>query len=107
MDFITDLPTCQGFNAIYTCVDRLTKLVRVCPCKVGENALTAQATSALFFNQIVWHFGVPDDVVHDRDVRFTSAFWKSLMSRMGTRCLFSTAHHPQTDGQTEHVRRSL
>jgi len=49
MDFVTSLPECKGFNAIYTCVDRLTKLVRVCPCKVGESALSASETAQLFF----------------------------------------------------------
>ena len=72
MDFITQLPTVSGYNAIYTCVDRLTKLVRVCPCKVGEGALGAAETAQLFFAQIVRQFGVPDDVLHDRDARFTS-----------------------------------
>ncbi len=80
MDFITDLPVRNGFNAIYTCVDRLTKLVRVCACKVGENALTASETAHLFFQQVVRHHGMPDDIVHDRDPRLMSAFWKSLMS---------------------------
>ena len=94
MDFITGMPDCLGFNAIYTCVDRLTKLVRVCPCATGGEPLSAGATASLFFNQVVRHFGIPDDVVHDRDARFTSAFWRELMHRLGTKCLFSTAHHP-------------
>jgi len=98
MDFITSLPSVSGYNAIFTCVDRLTKLVRVCPCSVGEGALGAPATADLFFHQVVRQFGVPDDVLHDRDARFTSSFWRSLMARLGTRCLYSTAHHPQTDG---------
>lgn len=37
MDFITGLPLSGGFNAIYTCVERLTKLVRITPCFVGES----------------------------------------------------------------------
>ena len=69
---ITALPTVSGYNAICTCVDRLTKLVRICPCSVGEGALGASATADLFFAQVSRQFGVPDDVLHDRDARFTS-----------------------------------
>ena len=94
MDFTCGLPVCQNFNAIYTCVDRLTKLVRVVPCYMGDNDLSARYTAHLFFQSIVRHYGLPDSVVHDRDPRFTSQFWRALMARMGTKCLFSTAHHP-------------
>ena len=98
MDFITNLPVSGGFNAIFTCVERLTKLVRVTPCHAGEGQLDAGGVARLFFDRIVRDFGVPKTIVSDRDPRFTGAFWSALMRMMGTRLAFSTAFHPQTDG---------
>ena len=55
----------------------------------------------LLFNNWVYFFGVHHYVIHDRDLRFTAAFWKALWSMLGTKTLFSSADYPQTDGQTE------
>jgi hypothetical protein len=51
--------------------------------------------------------GMPREIISDRDTKFTSSFWKSLMVGLETKLLFSTAYHPQTDGQTERVNQIL
>ena len=95
MDFIFGLPESGGYTGVMTCVDRLSKLVRLTPCNPD---VTAEGAAALFFDRVVRDFGVPKTVVSDRDPRFVSAFWKALMSSLGTKLMYSTAFHPQTDG---------
>ena len=51
--------------------------------------------------------GVPKSIVSDRGTQFTSHFWRQLHESLGTRLEFSTAFHPQTDGQTERVNQIL
>ncbi|KAL0533851.1 hypothetical protein IC582_028122 [Cucumis melo] len=105
MDFITGLPrTLRGFTVIWVVVDRLTKSAHFVP---GKSTYTASKWAQLYMSEIVRLHGVPVSIVSDKDARFTSKFWKGLQTAMGTRLDFSTAFHPQTDGQTERLNQVL
>ncbi|KAL3688559.1 hypothetical protein R1sor_014868 [Riccia sorocarpa] len=104
MDFITKLPESSGHDAILVIVDRFSKLARFIPTLGTATAFTTAKT----FLDGWWRFyGLPRSIVSDRDPKFTSAFWKHLYRKMQTKLLFSTAFHPQTDGQTEKVNSVL
>jgi transposase InsO family protein len=45
--------------------------------------------------------------VSDRGTQFTSKFWERLHETLDTQLCFSSAYHPQTDGQTERVNQIL
>jgi hypothetical protein len=58
-------------------------------------------------SRIVCLHGVPKKIVSDRGTQFTSKFWDRLHEILDTQLRFSSAYHPQTDGQTERVNQIL
>ena len=105
MDYITHLPeTRRGHDAILVFVDRLSKMVHFA---ATTSDVGAEGTAKLFLEHVFKHHGMPQCIVSDRDARFTSRFWRQLMEALGTKLHLSTAFHPQTDGQTERVNRTL
>ena len=50
---------------------------------------------------------IPKVIISDRDPKFTGNFWKSLFKGLDTKLNFSTAYHPQMDGQIERVNQVL
>jgi len=105
MDFVTGLPKTRGFHdAIWVIVDRLTKSAHFLAIRT---TLPLEGLAKLYIEEIVRLHGVPVSIISDRDPRFTSRFWGSLQQALGTRLKFSTAFHPQTDGQSERTIQTL
>ena len=76
MDFITELPTSAGCTQIWVIVDRFTKMAHFIPLKTDANA---EELARVFVREIWRLHGLPENIVSDRDAKFTSAFWSSLM----------------------------
>jgi hypothetical protein len=104
MDFIDGLPPSQGKTTILVVVDRLSKYTHFI---LVAHPYTAVGIVQVFFDNIFKLHGMPKTIVCDRDSTFTSAFWTELFKLHNTCFNFSTAYHPQTDGQTEVVNRIL
>ncbi|GJF00558.1 polyprotein [Phanerochaete sordida] len=104
MDLIVNLPWSEDFNAIFVVVDRLAKHAQFVPTTTGLNA---KGFAALFVKHVACRFGLPDNIISDRDPRWTSEFWKEVARLMNIDMLLSSSHHPQHDGQTEIVNRQL
>ncbi|XP_068649565.1 uncharacterized protein [Aristolochia californica] len=68
---------------------------------------TASRVTQTFLEHIVRLHGILESIVSDRDVVLTSTFWKELFRVSGTKLRFSSAYHPQTDGQTKVVNRTI
>ncbi|CAL9127284.1 unnamed protein product, partial [Musa textilis] len=56
---------------------------------------------------VVKYWGVPHNIISDRDARFLGRFWTELFKLLGSKLYFSTSLHPQTDGQTERINSLL
>lgn len=105
MDLITKLPrTPRNFDAIWVIVDRLTKSAHFIAIRESSSS---EKLADIYVREVVSRHGVPVTVISDRDVRFTSRFWGKFHEDLGTRLQFSTAFHPQTDGQSERTIQTL
>jgi hypothetical protein len=104
MDFIEALPKVHGKCVILTVVDRFSKFAHFIPL---GHPYTATSVARAFFNDIVRLHGLPESIVSDRDPIFTGHVWKDLFKFSGVSLKLSTTFHPQTDGQSEAVDKTI
>jgi hypothetical protein len=96
MDLITDLPRSKGYDAILTIVDqRCSKAAKFIPC---NTMIDAEGVAREYLCYLVPWFGLPKQIISDRNPRFTSRFSRTLCHNLGIQQNISTAFHPRTDG---------
>ncbi|MBW0507469.1 hypothetical protein O181_047184 [Austropuccinia psidii MF-1] len=64
-------------------------------------------TALLLWSRVISHTGLFENIISDRDPKFTSSLWTNLHKLFGTKSSFSTAYHPQTDGLAERMIQPL
>jgi transposase InsO family protein len=108
MDLLVKLPTTDSLPSFYSIlfiVDKLTKLVRLIPCR---EAMTAMDTAAITYTHWISHYGLPEQIISDRGPHFNNVFTADVhWSYLGVKQSLSSAYHPQTDGHTERANRVI
>lgn len=103
---ITGLPPSgEGkYTAVLVMVCKLTKFAII----IGTHeTLDQDGFAQLFIKRVVNIFGLPDRIIADRDKRWATDFWKSVVAQYGSTMALSFSHHPQTDGQTEILNATI
>ncbi|QRV99064.1 Retrotransposable element Tf2 protein [Ceratobasidium sp. AG-Ba] len=101
-DLITGLPESEGFDAILTIVDRMSRMVHFIPT---TSKATAVDVANLFVTYVWKLHGLPSKTISDRGPQFNSAFLKQLYKRLDIKPSLSTAFRPQTDGLAERLNQ--
>jgi hypothetical protein len=104
MDFVTGLPECEEYNAIWEVVDQWSKMRHFVPCRT---TVDARGLAEMFLTEVVRLHGLPKTIISDRGPHFVTVFWKRFGTRFGVDRRLSTAFHPQTNGQTERMNASM
>ena len=92
------------YNAVLTLTDRATKMVHFVATIKAE---TAVDTARYFMNYVVQSHGIPRTVICDRDSKFLSLFWQSVMHILGISARTTSGFHPQANGQAESANQTL
>jgi hypothetical protein len=105
MDFIIGFSRMsKQHDSIMVVVDKLTKDSHFIPLKTTHKVADVVD---IFLKEVARLHRIPKMIVSDRNPKFTSNFWKELFKGFGTNLNFSTAYHPESNGQTERVNRVI
>ena len=106
IDFILALPLSEeGFDNAMSVTCKFTKRVTIAP---GKTTWSARDWAKTLLNQLALvDWGLPKLILSDRDRKFLGELWAELFKLLGVQLLYSTAYHPQTDGQSERTNQTI
>jgi len=104
MDFIVELLPSQGYDTIFVCIDRFTKMAHFCPT---NTTITVEGTADLYLRHVFKYHGLLTDIVYDRGPQFISRFTCALLESCDIKGNRSIAFHPESDWQMEPVNQTL
>ncbi|KAJ9521153.1 hypothetical protein QJQ45_022856, partial [Haematococcus lacustris] len=103
MDLVVKLPVgVHGYDSICVVVDRLSKMVHLIPC---IEAMDAKEFAELYIDHVFKYHGLSKVTISDRGATFNNQFWIEVRKLIGVDPAFSTAYHPQSDGQTKRTNQ--
>ena len=76
----------------------------MCPC---AKTITWEGTAVLLCDNLFKRFGLPDEMISDRDPRFAAHAFQELLKLLNIQSNLTTAYHPQSDGATERVNQEI
>ena len=104
VDLIGELPEAGGYNAIAVFIDHFTKRLRLIPTHMS---LTSEGMAKMYRDKIFPIHGLPRKITHDRGPQFHSRYMKEIYKLIGIEGNYTTAYHPQTNGQTERMNQEI
>ena len=104
VDFIVELPDSHGFDATMVVVDSVSKRSHFI---LTHTTVTVLGLAQLYLQNVWKHHSLPRSTLSDQGTQFVAEFMHKLYCLLGITILASTAYHPQSDGQTEHVNQEL
>jgi transposase InsO family protein len=85
-----------GFTHIFVTVDKFTKWVEV------KHAASITVTKAVeFIKEIMYMFGVPNNIITDNGTQFTAREFKDFCADSGIKMNYALVSHPQSNSQVE------
>ena len=93
----------DGSRYILVMTDRFSKLTKAVPLK----KITAHKVAQAFLEHWCFNYEFPAILLSDNGSQFTAALFKTVCTELGIRQLFTTAYHPQTNGQVERFNRTI
>ncbi len=107
MDFITELPLSENYNAICTIICRLFKERHYVPCHWGDGGTSTEETVWIMLWNVYRLHDLPSSIVSDRDSQFISTMWQSLCKRLKIKVNLSTAYHSEIDDQSKRANQDV
>jgi hypothetical protein len=104
LDFVSGLSPSDGNTTILTVVDRFSKATYFHPL---SEVTFSQGDGPAYGAACLPNPWLPDDIVSDQGPQFSSQFWKTICTLIGSSASLSCGFHPQSNGQSERANQDM